>query len=192
MASANDLDTRQRILALALDLMTSQGFEKTTIGELADGMGFSKAAIYYHFNAKDEILTALVEPYLDRLGALIDEVPGSTHSPAGRKEMLGAYLELLLDYRPLVLFLNRDVSVLHHPAVEGRFEELTRRLRARLAGPRGGRAAEIRAAAALGVLMRPVLDFPDLDLDEFKEMLLVAAVGVTRSRLPRRNRQASG
>ena len=181
----NELNTRDGILSLALELMTTQGFEKTTIGQIADGMGFSKAAVYYHFNSKDEILSALVDPCLDRLEALIAEAPGGAHSVAGRKELLGAYLDLLLDQRELMLFLDRDVSALHHPAVEGRIKELTGALLGLLAGPRGGQAAKIRAAAALGALLRPLIQFPEEDMDKYKDMLISGAVSVTRTRLPR-------
>ena len=181
----NELGTKVRILSLALDLMTTQGFEKTAIGQIADGMGFSKAAVYYHFNSKDEILSALVDPFLDRLEALVAEAPGGAHSPAGRKELLGTYLDLLLDQHALVVFLARDVSALHHPAVEDRLEQLMGALLGQLAGPRGGQAAKIRAAAALGALQRPLLDFPKEDMDKYKDMLISCAVAVTRTRLPR-------
>ena len=42
-----------------MDLFIEQGFDKTSLREIADQLGFSKAAIYYHFASKDEILLAL-------------------------------------------------------------------------------------------------------------------------------------
>ena len=47
--------TRDRILDIALDLFVEQGFDKTSLREIAERLGFSKAAIYYHFASKDEI-----------------------------------------------------------------------------------------------------------------------------------------
>ena len=52
-------NTRERILDIALDLFTTQGYEKTSLREIAERLGFSKAAIYYHFAGKEEILVAL-------------------------------------------------------------------------------------------------------------------------------------
>jgi AcrR family transcriptional regulator len=51
--------TRQRILWIALDLFTTQGYDKTSMREIAERMGFSKAALYYHFAGKEDILMAL-------------------------------------------------------------------------------------------------------------------------------------
>ena len=51
--------TRDRILDIALDLFSTQGYEGTSIREIAQKLGFSKASIYYHFASKEEILVAL-------------------------------------------------------------------------------------------------------------------------------------
>ena len=51
--------TRERILDIALDLFTGQGYEKTSLRQIAERLGFSKAAIYYHFASKEDILMAL-------------------------------------------------------------------------------------------------------------------------------------
>jgi AcrR family transcriptional regulator len=68
------LPTRQRILDTARQLFTEQGYDGTSLREIAEPLGFSKAALYYHFKSKEEILAALMEPanvllheFLDRL-----------------------------------------------------------------------------------------------------------------------------
>jgi AcrR family transcriptional regulator len=53
--------TRERILEAALDLFTEQGFDKTSLREVSELVGVTKAALYYHFHSKDEILASLVE-----------------------------------------------------------------------------------------------------------------------------------
>jgi len=55
-------DTRARILDVARELFTEQGYEKTSLREIADRLGFTKAALYYHFQSKEQLLFALVEP----------------------------------------------------------------------------------------------------------------------------------
>ena len=52
-------DTRQRILDVALDLFTEQGFDGTSLRQIAEQLGVTKAALYYHFESKDDILMAL-------------------------------------------------------------------------------------------------------------------------------------
>ncbi len=51
--------TRERILDIALELFTEQGYDKTSLRQIAERLGFSKAAIYYHFASKEDILMAL-------------------------------------------------------------------------------------------------------------------------------------
>jgi hypothetical protein len=55
-----------------------------------------------------------------------------------------------------------------------------------LAGPKGGVGAEVRASAALGVLLRPIVTLSEVDLAGFRDMLINAAIGVLRTRLPRK------
>src|SRR5271167_2245611 len=50
--------TRERILDIALDLFIEKGYDKTSLREIAEKLGFSKAALYYHFASKDDILEA--------------------------------------------------------------------------------------------------------------------------------------
>ena len=52
-------NTRERILDIALDLFSVQGYDKTSIREISDKLGLSKASIYYHFPSKEEILVSL-------------------------------------------------------------------------------------------------------------------------------------
>jgi len=51
--------TRERILDVALDLFTEKGFDGTSLREIAERLGVTKAALYYYFASKDDILMAL-------------------------------------------------------------------------------------------------------------------------------------
>src|SRR5215469_16465337 len=47
--------TRERIQAIALELFAEQGYEKTSLREIAERLGVTKAALYYHFKSKEDI-----------------------------------------------------------------------------------------------------------------------------------------
>ncbi|HMK98534.1 MAG TPA: helix-turn-helix domain-containing protein [Acidimicrobiales bacterium] len=64
-----DKSTRERILDVATDLFIEKGYDKTSLREIADRLGFTKAALYYHFPSKEDILGALHQ----RLHSLVDE-----------------------------------------------------------------------------------------------------------------------
>ena len=59
-------NTQQEILEAALDLFSVQGFEATSLSQIADAVGIRKASLYSHFENKQAILDALVRDVLDR------------------------------------------------------------------------------------------------------------------------------
>jgi AcrR family transcriptional regulator len=63
-------DTRARILAVALELVSEQGFAGASIRDLAERLDLTTAAMYYHFASKDALLDALVAPLVDGLTEL--------------------------------------------------------------------------------------------------------------------------
>jgi len=66
--------TRERILEVASELFIDKGYEATSLREIADRLGFTKAALYYHFQSKDQLLTALFEPTRQLIGELMDRL----------------------------------------------------------------------------------------------------------------------
>ena len=61
-------NTKQEILEAALDLFSVQGFEATSISQIADAVGIRKASLYSHFENKQAILDALVQEVLKQYG----------------------------------------------------------------------------------------------------------------------------
>ena len=57
--------TKQAILEAALELFSVQGYEATSISQIADAVGIRKASMYSHFDSKQEILDALVQEVLE-------------------------------------------------------------------------------------------------------------------------------
>src|SRR5207247_6401989 len=66
-------DLRQQILQTAQRLFAERGYDATSLQMIADEMGLTKAAVYYHFRAKNEILQAAMQPGIERLEALLDD-----------------------------------------------------------------------------------------------------------------------
>lgn len=61
-------NTKQEILEASLDLFSVQGFEATSISQIAGVVGIRKASLYSHFESKQAILDALVKDVLDQYG----------------------------------------------------------------------------------------------------------------------------
>jgi len=71
-------DTRERILAAALEMFSQNGYAGTNIRELSAALGLVKSGIYKHFESKEDIWNTL----LDRMIAYYEERFGSAeHLP---------------------------------------------------------------------------------------------------------------
>lgn len=57
-------ETRQQILDTALDVFSRKGFSRTTFVDIAEPLGLTKGAVYWHFKSKADLLVALIEETL--------------------------------------------------------------------------------------------------------------------------------
>lgn len=144
--------SRERILEEALALFVEHGYEGTSTRAIAQRVGVTPAALYYHFPSKADCLAALLEPYLSALEAMLEAVP-----PGDPEALLRAYGKALLDHVDVARLIDDDRGPLRHPTMGPRLTAITLELRRRLSGPRPSRARLLRASAALGALRRPVL-----------------------------------
>jgi AcrR family transcriptional regulator len=65
--------TRQQILEAAQRLFAELGYDATSLQMIADELGLTKAAVYYYFRAKSDILHAAMQPGIQRIEVLLDE-----------------------------------------------------------------------------------------------------------------------
>src|ERR1700755_164201 len=62
--------TERRILEAARELFTERGYAGTSIRDIAERLSMTKAALYYHSQNKQDVLAALVEPWLREMDEL--------------------------------------------------------------------------------------------------------------------------
>ena len=148
--------TRERILAVALELFGARGYEGTSIRDIADRMGMTKAAVYYHFPAKESLLAELLGPATTRIAGVL-AAHGPATDPPRRRALVEALVDVVGDVGPQVVVLLSDPAVGPHlPALtaEG---SLSTRVAAALLGPlpddpQEATDARVRAACAIGCL----------------------------------------
>ena len=54
-------DTKARIQAVARELFAQQGVQPTSLREIADRLGITKAALYYHFDSREALVRSIIE-----------------------------------------------------------------------------------------------------------------------------------
>ena len=175
-APSEPADTRARILAEAVDLFAEHGFSATTTRELAERMGFTKAALYYHFHTKDDLLIALVEP-------ITAQIAGLTTAPrragdAGRRDLLAGYARLVDTHRRVIRVVSQDPTISRNPRVmslaQTAYAHLTDALRMPDADPT---TALTRVRAALGAIHAALLRAKPEDDPALVHAATLAAAG---------------
>ncbi len=74
------IDLRERILNEAALRFVASGYHAVSMREIAEGVGASKASIYYHFTDKETLLLAIMEHsliQLQRIVAAATTMPGT-------------------------------------------------------------------------------------------------------------------
>jgi AcrR family transcriptional regulator len=142
-------DTRQRLIEVAVDLFTRHSFAGTSLQMIADEMGFTKAAIYYHFRSREELLAAVVEPIFEQLSAIITVAESQRSAAARADHMLLGYAELAVANRALVSVLACDPSVTTLLRDQPHWSELINRQLALLAGDVRDAGGLIKATVVL-------------------------------------------
>jgi AcrR family transcriptional regulator len=152
-AAPEAASTRERILNVAIDLFTEKGFDGASLREIAERLDVTKAAIYYHFASKDDILMALHmrlhEFGKDALGKMTDEPV--TLELWG--ELLGQLVGQMLAQRKLFLLHERNQAALeklHRDDHDAEHDDIQDRFRRVLADPRVSLRDRVRMACSFG------------------------------------------
>ena len=81
-------DTRSEIQRVALCRFTEDGYDKTSLREIAEDLGVTKAALYYHFRTKENILESLISDIAASIDDLVIWVRSEPSTRERRQEML--------------------------------------------------------------------------------------------------------
>src|SRR5262245_18419713 len=88
-------DTRSRVQKVALELFAEQGYEKTSLREIAERLSVTKAALYYHFQSKEDILHSFTDDYFAELDALLDWAKDQPRGDGTCREVLYRYVGIV-------------------------------------------------------------------------------------------------
>ncbi len=158
-------DTRERILDIAMDLFIEQGYDKTSLRQIADRLGFTQAAIYYHFAAKQDILVAL-HLRLHELARPAFEQLEEQAGPAGWAVVLRRLVDTTLANRKLFVLHERNqtaLSALHIKGHDGDHEEMEQQFRRILGNSAIPARDRVRLSCALGALLTSLMSLSDLE-----------------------------
>jgi AcrR family transcriptional regulator len=180
-------DTRARIQRVALELFAEQGYDKTSLREIAERLDVTKAALYYHFKSKEDIVRSLVEDYFGQLDALIAWAKTQPRTPGTRDEILGRYVRIVADGSDAVRMLHHNQAALNSLSSAKQrgdlFRERMTGLIDALTEPGAGLPERLRAAMTLGGVSVGWMFFADQveDRDKLSAAILGIATDVAKA-----------
>ncbi len=183
-------DTKERIVAVARELFAQRGVQKTSLADIAEQLGITKPALYYHFESREALLAAILQPLLDDMDAFI---AGHEAEPLDVRALLSDYFDLLQRNGDLLTALVRDLATLGIADLTTRMIAWRHRLIALMLGPDASQDAQVRAVVAIGGLSDCVVEFPVDALPTIKATAVeaaCAALGVPPAKPARRKRSS--
>jgi AcrR family transcriptional regulator len=102
--------SQQAVLRAAIDLFNRQGYDATSMGDLARELGFTKSAIYHHVPGKRHLLEQALDEALDELTAVVAAATGDTSELTAHQRLrrvLERSVQVLVAHQPAVTLLLR-------------------------------------------------------------------------------------
>ncbi|MFB7091544.1 TetR/AcrR family transcriptional regulator [Streptomyces sp. NPDC056296] len=155
--------TRQLIQRVALEFFSERGYEKTALREIAERLQITKAAVYYHFRTKEDILISLFDEAIQPVDALIEWAIGQPCSTARKHELLARYSVAIFDAADFFRFMLENQAAVQELGPGKSLRQSIRSIRDLLSegGSASGIAEHIRATAALATVQLAVTELGD-------------------------------
>ena len=165
--------TKASILSAALQLFAKRGYDATSFQDIAGEVGLTKAAVYYHFPTKIELLQAVCDPIHETMTAVVDD---AARLPTRRQKidaMAQGFVAVMISKRAILGFLASDPVMSGQLPTARNFDSLLERVVHVLYGqaPTDDQRLAIYAVPALGDALSAL---PHLSDDELRPILLRA------------------
>lgn len=177
-------NTRQRIQDVALELFAEQGYEKTSLREIAERLEVTKAALYYHFKTKEEIIVSLFEDLTKPIEDLIEWGKRQPHSLETKQEIVRRYGQALLDAEPLFRFMQENQATVRELSIGEMFKSRMLGMRDIVIDPDADLVDQVRCISALFTMHAGMFVMKDVEGDpeeKRKAILEVATDLITQA-----------
>ncbi|MEV6397296.1 helix-turn-helix domain-containing protein [Streptomyces sp. NPDC051907] len=171
-------NTRQRIQDVALELFAEQGYEKTSLREIAERLDVTKAALYYHFKTKEDILVSIFEDLTRPIDELIEWGKLQPRTLETKREILDRYSQALTAGAPLFRFMQENQAAMRDLSVGSTFKDRMLVMLDLLKAPEAALPDQVRCVSALFTMHAGMYALNDVegDPEEKRKAILEVAV----------------
>jgi AcrR family transcriptional regulator len=159
LIEAEQGNKRDQIRRAALAHFLERSYSGGSLRDIAKSVGITMAGLYYYFPAKDDLLAFLIAPYLEGLDELIDSGERAIESgaPLSATILLERFFDLMIELQDVAQLVILDAGIARHPSVAPRVADQAERLVQVIMASAPCESDELRAAAAIAILYRPVV-----------------------------------
>lgn len=177
-------NTRQRIQDVALELFAEHGYEKTSLREIAEKLEVTKAALYYHFKTKEDIVISIFEDLTQPIDELITWAEEQPRTLETKQEILRRYQAALTGAAPLFRFMQENQATVRDLSIGETFKKRMMTMARLVEDPDLGMTDRVRCISALFTMHAGMFFMQNVegDPEEKREAVLEVAIDlVTRA-----------
>jgi AcrR family transcriptional regulator len=167
-------DTRERIQEVARELFLQQGVQRTSLQDIADKLGITKPALYYHFASREDLVRSILVPLIDEGEQFVADQENLGHTDA--RELLEGYFDFHYRHRQDLVLVLAELKMLADLGLIDKVLAWRDRLGKLVFGARPTLAQSTRAVVAFGGLQDCCLQFPDTPYKQLREKSVEAAL----------------
>ncbi|WP_422742404.1 TetR/AcrR family transcriptional regulator [Mycobacterium sp. WMMD1722] len=167
--------TRLRLMEVAIELFQRHSVAGTSLQMISDELGLTKSAIYHHFRTRDELLSAVMEPLIAEVSALLDAAESRSGPRARAERLLAGYAALAASRRELIPLLTGDPGVAALLRDREDWAAVVARQMAVFAAVEPGLGGQVKAALVMsGIASAAGVDYGDVDEHQLRDALIAA------------------
>jgi AcrR family transcriptional regulator len=160
-------ETRQRIQDVARELFTQKGVQRTSLQDIADRLGITKPALYYHFRSREDLVRSILQPLIDEGEAFVahqERLRGSNR--ATPRELLQGYFDFHYRHRADLVLIVSELTTLADLGLIDALLAWRDRLGKVVFGRRPTLDQSVRSVIAFGGLQDCCLQYPDTPYEQ--------------------------
>lgn len=166
--------TRQRIQDTARELFASRGVQRTSLQDIANALGITKPALYYHFASREQLVRSIVAPLIDEGEQFVRDHEIRGDAPVS--DILAGYFDFHYRHRQDFMVLLTDLTTLSDLGFIENVLSWRGRLGKLLVGPDPDLERAVKAVLAIGGLQDCCLQFSDVPYEELRAATVDAAL----------------
>lgn len=170
-------ETRYRIQEVARELFTQKGVQRTSLQDIADRLGITKPALYYHFRSREDLVRSILQPLIDEGESfVVAQERRRGRSRATPQELLEGFFDFHYKHRADLVLVVSELTTLADLGLIDAMLGWRERLSRLVFGPRPTLEQSTRAVIAFGGLQDCCLQFPDAPYDDLRRATVDGAM----------------